>query len=73
MTQTHDLRNPDAKSIDAITELVRLRADMVRIAHEVEGLADERSISGVRRMAPVIGNMLRDAAMRRSAVEASKR
>ena len=58
---------------DAITELVRLRADMVRIAHEVEALADERRISDVRKMAPVVAGWMRDAAMRRGVVEACKR
>ena len=61
------------ETTDAVTELIRLRADMVRIAHAVDGLADERSISDVRRLAPVVSDMLRNAAMRRSAVEASKR
>ncbi len=61
------------RDTDAISELVRLRAEMLRIAHEVDGLADERSIGGVRKMAPIVAGYLRDAAMRRSAVEACKR
>lgn len=58
---------------DPVTALVALRAEMVRLAHEVEALTDERGIVDVRKRAPVIANRLRDAAMRRDMVEASKR
>lgn len=59
--------------MDPVTALIALRAEMVRLAHEVEALTDERSIVDVRKVAPVIANRLRDAAMRRDMVEASKR
>jgi hypothetical protein len=59
--------------IDAATALVRLRAEMVRIAHEVEALADLRGIADVRAHAPNIARKMRDAAMTREMEQASKR
>jgi hypothetical protein len=57
---------------DAAAELMRLRAQMVRLAHEVEGLTDCNRIASVRAMAPPLARRMRDAAMAPSAVEASR-
>lgn len=58
---------------DPVTALVHLRAEIVRLAHEVEGLVDYGSISGVRRAAPLLAERFRNAAMARDMVEACKR
>lgn len=60
------------QTTDAVTELVKLRAAMVRLAHEVEGLSDCARIASVRAMAPRLAHRMRDAAMAASVVEASR-
>jgi len=46
------------------TSLLRLRAEMVRIANEVDGLADLASIVNVRTHAPILAEKIRNAVMR---------
>ena len=58
---------------DPITALVRLRATLARLSHEVDALADESGIAGVRRAAPLLANRIRDAVMVSEMVEASRR
>lgn len=64
---------PAVTRYDPVTALVALRAEVVRLAHEVEALTDERSIVNVRKLAPMVASRLRDAAMRPDMQEASKR
>jgi hypothetical protein len=61
------------KTTDPVAALVSLRAAMVRLAHDVEGMADSGRIAIVRKGAPVLANRMRDAAMAAGMVEASKR
>lgn len=63
----------EGKTTDAVTALIRLRASIVRLAHEVEGMADSGRIAVVRREAPILANRLRDVAMAPAMIEASKR
>jgi hypothetical protein len=58
---------------DPILVLLRLRAEMVRLAHAVENLSDLSGISAVRTQAPVIAERMRNAAMAPDAVRASTR
>ena len=58
---------------DPVTQLVRLRAEMDRIAAEVEGLVDCASIASVRAMAPRLAERMRDAALAPDMVKACKR
>jgi hypothetical protein len=55
-----------------VNALVRLRAEMVRIANEVDALADLPSIREVRGHAPALGEKIRNVAMAADMVEASK-
>lgn len=58
---------------DPVAALLHLRAEMVRMALEVDALADLGSIVAVRAQAPVISDRMRNAAMRREMEEASNR
>jgi hypothetical protein len=58
---------------DPISTLIHLRAEMVRIANEVDALADLTSIRNVRAAAPAVSLRLRNTAMTREMVEASER
>ena len=60
-------------AVDPTTALIRLRAEVVRLAHEVDALADLPSIRDVRRQAPELARRMRDAAMTREMVDASAR
>jgi len=53
--------------------LLHFRAQMVRLALEVEALADLPSIRDVRGHAPELARRMRDAAMTREMVEGSER
>jgi hypothetical protein len=57
-------------SQDTTSLLIRLRAEMVRLAHEVEALAELSSIVSIRTLAPPLANKMRDAAMKRELMEA---
>ena len=46
------------------TILLRLRAEMARIANEIEGLADLTSIVNVRTHAPTLAEKIRNAIMK---------
>ena len=48
---------------DPIALLLRLRAEMVRMAHEVEMMADYRKLDERKPMAERIAQRMRDAAM----------
>jgi len=58
---------------DPIAALVQLRAEMLRIAHEVEALSDLASIRDVRTWAPLVAEKMRRVAMTREMVAASTR
>ena len=46
------------------TSLLRLRAEMARIANEIEGLVDLASIVNVRTHAPALADKIRNAIMK---------
>ena len=58
---------------DPVAALVHLRAEFVRIANEVDALADLPSIREVRGHAPALGEKIRNIAMAREMVSASAR
>ena len=58
---------------DPIAALVHLRAAMVRIANEVDALADLPSIREIRGRAPALAEKIRNMAMAREMVSASAR
>lgn len=64
--------NPKTEpAADPVTALVRIRAEIVRFAHEVDYLADMDRIGSVRAKAPHLAERLRQIAMRAEYVEAS--
>jgi hypothetical protein len=69
-TQTAEIRSRQARA-----GLVHLRAGIVRLAHEVEGAADNMTGKGAPRAraeAARLANKMRDLAMTTDMVEASK-
>ena len=58
---------------DMIGLLIRLRAEIVRLSHEVKFLGDLSSISRVRTSAPLLANKMRDYAMASDLVAACER
>jgi len=64
---------PAFSPTDPVAALVHLRAEMIRIANEVDALADLPSIREVRGHAPALGDKIRNAAMAREMVSASER
>ena len=66
-------RECDCQPADPITALVRLRAKVLHLANEVQGLADAASIRDVRVLAPTLRDRLVDAIMTTEMIKASRR
>lgn len=64
---------PTSSLPDPVAALVHLRAAMVRIANEVDALADLPSIREVREHAPALGERMRNTVMAPEMVSASTR
>lgn len=55
---------------DPATALLRLRAQIARLSHEVDALADLRGIANVRVNAPILADRIRAMVMANGVVEA---
>ena len=58
---------------DPVTALIRLRAEVLRMALDVEALAERRGIAHVRHQVPRLADRFRQIAARHDYVEASRR
>lgn len=65
--------HPTKQTADPITSLVKLRAEVMHLAYEVDALSDARGIAEVRKRAPCVGERIRALVMRPEFVEACKR
>ena len=59
--------------IDLISEMIHLRATMLRMADKVEGLAELPSITTVRHSAPALAEQIRQIVVAPRLIEACKR
>lgn len=64
---------PVCMTTDTISSLVHLRAEIIRVAHEVDALADLAGIADVRRKAPLVAERLRSVAMTQEMKQACER